>query len=194
MKPDSTKIYFASDKDREYVLPQLKCDLEELTPIKPIREGFKIDKELLIINRIEDGFADCEYFFLEGKDLDYRVFMLEVFALNGENNSYADFYYGRLNLEQKESLKQSLSKEELRFLDRIQYGDGIYFPLTEDLMLFLLNITIKEILFSTFYFTKYPCTIWGNYNKKFPMFFLDKETKSRYKNLANSCSLVVSDL
>lgn len=162
--------------------------------MKPISGSDVIDKELLLIKRIEDGFADCESFILEGKDLDYKRFMSEVFALNGDNNSYADFYYGKLNLDQKEILKQSLPKEELQFLEKIQYEDGIYFPLTKDLLFFLLNVTLKERLFSTFYFTKFPCTIWGNYNKNFPVFFRDVVSKKKYKELAIECNLTVREL
>lgn len=51
----------------------------------------------------------------------------------------------------------------------------VYFKLTEEFIKFLVSISLKEILFSTFYFTKIPCTIWSNYNKKFPIFFEKKK-------------------
>ena len=46
----------------------------------------------------------------------------------------------------------------------------VYFKLTEEFIKFLVSISLKEILFSTFYFTKIPCNIWSNYPKNFPVF------------------------
>lgn len=35
----------------------------------------------------------------------------------------------------------------------------------------LADLSARELLFSTFYFTRPRCTVWGNYGLKYPVFY-----------------------
>lgn len=68
---------------------------------------------------------------------------------------------------------------------------GVYFNLTLESIPFITRITSKEVLFSTIYFVKKPFTIWGNYNKKFPVFYREKGICDEYSKLAEKFNLKI---
>ncbi|WP_303860211.1 hypothetical protein [Alkalibaculum bacchi] len=148
-----------------------------------------MSKEPIYFNNIQCGFDDYHYMTLHGSEFCYNHFLKKALHLNGSDHVYVDFYYGRLKQEEKENLQSFLTQEDLQVLDFIDYDNGIYFYLTEEILPFLIKITAQEMLFNTFYFTKIPCTLWGNYQLKFPIFFKDTEAKRFYEELALSCGL-----
>lgn len=148
-----------------------------------------MNKEPIYFDNIQCGFDKYHSMTLYGSELCYKKFLKKVLDLNGNNHAYVDFYYGRLKEIEKENLQSCLTQDDLQVLNIIDYDNGIYFPLTEEILPFLMKITAQEMLFSTFYFTKIPCTLWGNYELKFPIFFKDTEAKRIYKELAQSCGL-----
>lgn len=160
------------------------------------KEKFKSSVEIQFDN-INEGFSKFKSKILE-EDCslkgDFVGFISECFKINGSENSYVDFYYHRLSIEDRENLKKFLEEDEREFLDKyIESLDKstIYFRLTEEFIKFLINISLKEILFSTFYFTKIPCTIWGNYNKKFPIFFEREKDIKFYSSIAKKYELKI---
>lgn len=68
---------------------------------------------------------------------------------------------------------------------------GVYYKLPIDSIEFINKMNCKEILFSTIYFTKIPCTIWGNYNNKFPIFYKSEKDLTNYKNIARKYNLII---
>lgn len=157
--------------------------------ISCIREEDLADKPAILINNVEEGFENYEYLVLQGEKEAYEQFLAQVMVLNGIADAYADFYYARLDEVQKECFHKALSEENRTFLLEGTWTDGIYYSLNSRLLQFLLEITVKELLFSTFYFTRYACTVWGNYGLRFPVFFREDETKEKYRKLAESCGL-----
>jgi nitroreductase len=151
-----------------------------------------IKNQSLLIANINDGFSDFKYLILSGKELEYKEFLHEIFTLN-DGKAYADFYYSTLSQYEKESFINALTEEEKVYFKKACKTDGIYFQLDHDLLDFLLSITIREVLFSTFYFCRIPAVVWGNYNMKFPMFFKDEVEKEIYFKLAVKCGLKVED-
>lgn len=160
-------------------------------------EKFKSEVNICF-NNINEGFLNFKSKILEEEnylDGNFTGFILECFKSNGIENSYVDFYYYNLSVEDRESLRKLLGKDEKEFLDKhIENLDKstVYFKLTEEFIEFLTNISLNEILFSTFYFTKIPCTIWGNYNKRFPMFFQEKKDIEFYRDLAKKYKLKIT--
>ncbi len=148
-----------------------------------------MNKQAILIHKVEEGFTDYEYLILKGDKAGYKEFMSKALSMNGKSRSYADFYYNNLSEEQKDLFLKALPKEKSEYFKHKTWTEGIYYPLDEELLDFLLGITMDELLFSSFYFTKYPCTVWGNYDLKFPVFFRDKETRNRYRELAFSCGI-----
>lgn len=185
----------ATDKfnDVETDLSKVQIKINPNEPIKRYKESEFTETNAILVHNVEKGFEQYENAILEGSEEQYREFLYKAMELNGFNHSYADFYYSKLTMEEKENLKEKLRAKDLDYLNNNLFTDDIYFSLTERLMTFLLDITVKELLFSSFYFTKYPCTLWGNYGLKFPIFFIDKSIKETYQKLAVSCGLTFDE-
>lgn len=143
---------------------ELKISLDELKK-----------KNIIYINNIMDGFHKYPNSTIEGTEEEVNNLVRNIVKLNGLENSYADFYYGRLDNEAKDKVKERLNKKEIEFIESLNLDkDNIYLRLNIELLQILLKLTSNEILFSSFYFTKYPCTVWGNYGNKYPIFFKDE--------------------
>lgn len=121
-------------------------------------------------------------------------FLLKLLELNGEEYAYIDFYYSRLQPSDREKLKELLEEEDratLKSCEKELQGEGIYFKLSKSNLPLIVRLCTKEILFSTFYFTKIPCTIWGNYEMKFPCFFQREEDMKLYKEISKNYDLQI---
>lgn len=155
------------------------------------------DKVSIRFNNITEGINKFENKTLEiDKSDDFEKsligFLEEAVKLNGVENSYVDFYYNILEEDQKNKFKDFLSLEDKEFLKKFEEendGDGIYYNLSLESIPFIAKITAQEILFSTIYFTKEPFTIWGNYNKKFPIFYNDEFIFNKYNSIAKIFNL-----
>ncbi|WP_346928138.1 hypothetical protein [Clostridium sp.] len=162
------------------------------------KENFK---ELVKIrfNNINEGFNNFKSAMLESETLEEAEkniikFMEEAIILNGEDNSYVDLYFSTLEKEDKErliGLLEEKDKETMESIKDILDKDTIYFRLTKDIIPFITRLSTREVLFCTIYFTKYPLTIWGNYNKKFPCFFNDDKILGLYSDISKSYSIKI---
>ena len=153
-------------------------------------------------NNISEGFnrfkssilRENEYSKEESFEEKVINFTMEAFRLNGEENSYVDFYYNELEDEAKIRLEELLNEKDKEFLCKFKNGNkgtGIYFRLTEESIPFITRLNTMEILFCTIYFVKEACTIWGNYNKSFPILYENDEVIDKYKIIAEKSNLVV---
>ena len=151
-------------------------------------------------NNISNGFNNYSNGILEAEqnisieEAEGRIirFFERILELNGEENSFIDFYYGQLSKEDKKRLKELLTTEDLEFINAIEhckFEESIYFYLSKEMIPFITRLCTREVLFSTFYFTKIPCTIWGNYSIKFPCFFKDEHGMKSYIELSEECGL-----
>ena len=142
---------------------KVKTNLEELKK-----------QNVIYIENIQDGFNKYPNMMLEGTEEQINNAIRQLINANGLENSYADFYYGRLDEEAKNRVKAALDEKEITFIESLQLGkDDIFLCLNPELLEILLKLTVNEVLFSSFYFTKYPCVVWGNYDKCYPIFFKD---------------------
>ena len=158
---------------------------EILIPIS--NKEFK-EKVTIRFNSINDGFNNYNNKTIEGTEEAFISFLQEAFELNGEDNAYVDFYYNILSEEDKQRLKSLINDEDNLTLENFEknyHEKNIYFKLTKESIPFITRLSTREILFSTIYFTKYPCTIWGNYNKSFPIFYHDNNDNQQYLNIKN---------
>ena len=152
--------------------------------IYPVPERVLKKKGALLFSEIEEGFSRYEHVILERTEPEYRHMLDVMLQINGREEAYCDFYYGRLSREEQRGFRRSLSEEQLAMLMNFYFQkDEVYYPLTRSMIQFLSDITAREVLFSTFYFTRYPCTVWGNYGLRYPVFFKDKRTKFQYCDL-----------
>lgn len=130
----------------------------------------------LFIHNIQEGFSSYPNGMLEGSSNHIKSRLLQMIELNGEENCFTDCYFARLNIEEKKKIQAVLTDGEYHYLEGICLAqDKIYQSYHPVLFDILFKLTTTEMLFSTFYFTKYPCLIWGNYDGKYPVFCLKEE-------------------
>lgn len=148
---------------------------------------------------INEGFNNFKSAMLESETLEEAEkniikFMEEAIILNGEDNSYVDLYFSTLEREDKEKLIGLLEEKDKEIMENIKdilQEDTIYFRLTKDIIPFITRLSTREVLFCTVYFTNYPITIWGNYNKKFPCFYRDDKVLDLYNDIAKECNVEI---
>ena len=149
---------------------------------KNINEGFfRFNNKILKVNE------ECEEKYMIS-------FMEQAFDLNGEDNAYVDFYYNYIDDEAKEKFEKLLCQEDKEFLENFknQCNDkGVYYRLSKDSIPFITRLNINEVLFCTIYFTKKPMTIWGNYNKKLPIFYDSEKVLELYDIIAKNNKLII---
>ncbi|WP_346934722.1 hypothetical protein [Clostridium sp.] len=165
--------------------PVSKEDFKKLVDIRfdNINEGF---------NNFKSAMLESET--LEEAEKNITKFMEEAIILNGEDNSYVDLYFSTLEKEDKERLIGLLEEKDKEIMERIKeilQEDTIYFRLTREIIPFITRLSTREVLFCTVYFTNYPITIWGNYNKKFPCFYRDDKILDLYNDIAKECNVEI---
>jgi hypothetical protein len=112
-----------------------------------------------------------------------------------ENNSeaYIDFYINRISIEDKKKLFELIPDEDKEILTSLLNSnnhEGLFYKLfNKSLIPFFVRLNTREIFFVTFYFTKKPITIWGNYNLTFPCFFNTEEDFKFYHTISKSFGL-----
>lgn len=142
-------------------MEQVKINLEELKK-----------KNIIYLDKVQDGFNKYPNIILEGTEDEVNKGIRDIVKANGLENSYADFYYGRLDEEAKNNVKAALDEKEIALIESLKLSENeIFIRLNSELLEILLKLTANEVLFSSFYFAKYPCIVWGNYDKKYPVFF-----------------------
>lgn len=146
-------------------------------------------KGALLIEDIQDGFSQYRSVILKGEKMAMQHFLKRCLAEN-EDASFVDFYYSVLALEEQRGFAAGLSESEKNvFLQFETDSRQVYYPLREDNLEFLAEITARNWLFSTFYFTKQRAVVWGNYHLEYPLFCEEEETLDFYKNIAGDCGL-----
>ncbi len=131
------------------------------------------DRQCLYIDNINDGFEDYNFYYKEGSEKDLKEFLLNKIAENTMENTYVDFYYSKLNAEEKKKVNSILTVEEINYLESITWeNNDLFFKMNSTLFEITFKLSITDMLFSTFYFSKIPCTVWSNYNRKFVVFYV----------------------
>lgn len=131
------------------------------------------DRQCLYIDNINDGFENYNFYYIEGSEKDLKEFLLNKIAENTMENTYVDFYYSKLNAEEKKKVNSILTVEEINYLESVTWENNeLFFKMNNTLFEITFKLSITDMLFSTFYFSKFPCTIWSNYNRKFVVFYV----------------------
>ena len=124
----------------------------------------------IYFDKIQEGFDLYHHEVVKlNKEEAYKT-IKKLWELNGSENSYADFYYFKIDEKAREKVHAMLEEEEVTYLEDLPVTDEIIFSLEEKLLKILIKLNDSETLFSTFYFTKEPCTLWGNYNSEYVIF------------------------
>lgn len=165
-------------------------------PIPVSKLEFK-NKVNIRFNNVLDGFNDFKNFTLDGNlvensELSLINFICDVFKENN-NECYVDFYINKIDTSEKDNLINLIDQEHKSLLQQIidMNHDDIYYKITDiRLIPFFTKLNTKELFFVTFYFTKKPITIWGNYNFRFPCFFNNSNIFDCFYNMAKNYNLI----
>lgn len=130
-----------------------------------------IKKGGIYFGKIQNGMTDYHWesrYFSPGKAAD---FIRQLWEKNGKENAYVDCYFPFLEEESQEMVLEALSLEQQEYLKKLTVGkDDLFLPLDDMLLSIAVTLNDKELLFFSFYFTKEPCTVWGNYKQEYVIF------------------------
>lgn len=118
----------------------------------------------------------------------------EFFDLNSnEDKLIIDFYKNKLDHDSIKFIYDNIDFHERQlFNDILNEGssNSIFFEIRDKKYIKLLTkLCTRELFFITFYFTKGPILVWGNYNFKFPLFYNDEKNIKEYIDIAKSNNL-----
>lgn len=161
--------------------------------IKSMSREELVGRNVLYTDSIGEAFDQYPSRVISGSKEELYQFLRCVLEKNKEK-AYADFYYGDLPRENKTKFDEGLSDRERETLSQFEIEPKReFYPLTEDNLEFLAEITAREWLFSTFYFGDKELTIWGNYGLKYPVFSSDEGILLEYMQLAEECGLEIRE-
>lgn len=109
-----------------------------------------------------------------------------------------DYYGNILNSDEFNRIISTLEDNEknelIKFRD-VSNNNHIYFEIDSiELLIILIKLSVRGILFSTFYMVKDNVTIWSNYDYKFVIFFKQKGIITDYLNIAKKYNLLIKDI
>ena len=115
----------------------------------------------------------------------YINFIKKCFELNNKC-VYVDFYINSIDSNSVDIIYRGLDEEDRYIFNKIK---GIkprsyfFMVLDEKVLKLFVKMCTRELFFITFYFSKHPITIWGNYNLKFPIFYKEDVEFQKYKEI-----------
>lgn len=147
------------------------------------------EKGAILIENVEDGFRQYESVILKGKKQAMKDYLVRCLEENA-GQAFADFYYPVFDKDRQRQFEAGLSTEEKAVFLQFETGQGeIYYPLQRESLDLLSEITARNWLFSTFFFTGHKAVVWGNYNLEYPLFCEERGVLDFYKNMAAECGL-----
>jgi len=137
----------------------------------------------MYVDSVLDGLDRYPSVILDGNRISLYKVLVSLSEAAGYEHSYVDCYYYRISDEARENLQVKYPKEDLEQIKQSGLTKEYYFvQMTEELLSVLFKLSIDEMLFSTFYFPTLGVMVWGNYDKQFPVFFINEENKEKWLN------------
>ena len=125
-------------------------------------------------------------------ELDYIKSIEDFYELN-EGNLIIDFYKRNLTIDSINFIKSKLDLKDIKYFDELMNildNENIHYKINDKKYISLLTkLCTRELFFITFYFYKYPATLWGNYNLKFPLFYNENSKIDQYLNILKTNNL-----
>jgi glycerophosphoryl diester phosphodiesterase len=149
-----------------------------MTPKELIAQGG------LYFEKIQNGMTDYQWesrFFSPQMAEEY---LRKLWRENGKDNSFVDCYFPFLEEESKERVLSVLDGRQQEYLNSLTFEKGDFLTvLDEELLSIAVALIDKEMLFFSFYFTKNPCTVWGNYKQEYLIFTKKEECKKGERHM-----------
>lgn len=139
------------------------------------------ERGAIYLDKITEGFqsyADVKLIMDEKRAYEHFRSLKKEY---GADNSFADFYYFRLDEESREMVDEILTADEVGYLQILkpfedETEEEIIFPLDDRLLQIIVKLNAQEMLFSTIYFVqpdpegRKRTSWWGNYNHEYICF------------------------
>ena len=129
------------------------------------------EKGGIYFERIQQGMSMYHW---ESEFLSPRMaeqYLRTLWMENGSEDSFVDCYFSFLEEESQEKVLSVLSPDQQEYLRNLAKNQqDLILPLSEELLKIAIALNDTAMLFFTFYFTKNPCTIWGNYKQEYLIF------------------------
>ncbi|MDQ0150367.1 hypothetical protein ACFO6R_11225 [Eubacterium multiforme] len=167
-----------------------KSSFMNMVNIRPknIMEGFNSYNNAIITYEDSINSESIENNFIEFLDKIYE----------DNKNLIVDYYGNVLSEEEFSRMLNELTEEEKNILKTIKndFNDkDIYFKIeNKNILNVFIKLSLRGILFSTFYFVDDEITIWSNYDYKFVVFFNKEETLEKYKLLGERYKLTIKNI
>ena len=167
-----------------------KSSFMNMVKIRPenIMEGFNYYSNAIITYKESINSESVENNFIKFLD-----------QLYDDNKKFIVDYYGNLlNDEEFSRMLKGVTEKEKNILKDIKNNfnnKDIYFEIEEkNILNVFIKLSLRGILFSTFYFADDEATIWSNYDYKFVVFFNKEETLEKYKLLGEKYELIIKSI
>lgn len=125
----------------------------------------------IYFEKIQNGMAEYDW---ESQFFSPRMaekYLRKLWEENGPEHSFVDCHYPFLEEESQEKVLSVLDEKQQEYLKRMTAQEQeLLQPLDEELLSIAVTLNDLEMLFFSFYFTKNPCTIWGNYKQEYLIF------------------------
>lgn len=129
----------------------------------------------LLITNVQDGMESNPHEILTRTADEYLHWLCKLALKSRENGCFADFYFGRLTREEQAAVLSRIPDSSKAYILALDPGpDDLYYQLEgpdDPGLAILADLSARELLFSTFYFTRPRCTVWGNYGLRYPVFY-----------------------
>lgn len=114
-----------------------------------------LEKGCLVPEQVVDACRTYQEETITGTNEELTEFLYERVSKNGIDHTFFDFYYGVLQEEEKQRVREVLTIEEQKILNNRKFSsnrDEVYFAYDEELFPIALKLSLGSYLFSTFYF------------------------------------------
>lgn len=129
----------------------------------------------LLVTNVQDAMEQHPHEILSRTPEEYLQWLRKLALKSWETGCFADFYFGRLTGEEQAAVLSWLPAGSREYVLSLDAGpDDLYYQLDgpdDPGLAILADLSARELLFSTFYFTRPVCTVWGNYGLKYPVFY-----------------------
>lgn len=124
----------------------------------------------IYFEKISEGFEQYRYKCMKMNQRQAYIYLSHLWNLS-RDTAYSDFYYSRLDQTAREKIRLVLTEQEWEHLEQYRIKTtALFIPLEQQLLKIHLKLNEEQQLFSTFYFTANPCTVWASYNQEYVIF------------------------
>lgn len=165
--------------------------------MRQIEEEQFLQQDILYFKHLQSGMNRYYWDVLEGRSESYLKLLKSIYELKEESKLYVDFFYNQLDAMAKKKLRDMLLPNEKIILQRLlqkhNSSNSVFYECDERWIEFFLQLSYREILFQTFYFSNPQITVWTNYKGKFIVFTKSQEDRELLREKIEEAGLSLDE-